>query len=321
MINNKCKISFIIPLYNAEKYITKCLDSIISANLNDDYEIIVVDDNSTDKGAEIVKKYCQKDNTIQYIFQQNQGSSVARNTGIERATGDYIWFVDSDDYLDSALLRNIKDDIIKNNYPDVFAIQLKLIENGNTRIECVQHKVKHNIILKGRDAVLNGYQPSSACATICRRTFLNKNKIRFYIGISHQDVEFTMRTIALAETTYFSDYKAYFYIKHHGSVSQPKTTEKQFFYTIGDLYVALSFQKFAKELEDYILADYILRWSNNMLVNLTLSLKQKKNALFTNEFTDRVLQEMRKYDAFPLHGPFLSWKISLLSKYLNICMA
>lgn len=87
------------------------------------------------------------------------------------------------------------------------------------------------------------------------------------------------------------------------------------------MYVALSFQKFAKELEDYILADYILRWSNNMLVNLALSLKQKKNALFTNEFTDRVLQEMRKYDAFPLRGPFLSWKISLLSKYLNICMA
>lgn len=168
MVNNKCKISFIIPLYNAEKYIAKCLDSIISANLNNNYEIIVVDDNSTDKGADIVKEYCQKDNTIQYIFQQNQGSSVARNTGMERATGDYIWFVDSDDYLDSSLLGNINDDIIKNNFPDVFAIQLKLIENNKTRIECVQHKVKHNIILKGRDAVLNGYQPSSACATICK---------------------------------------------------------------------------------------------------------------------------------------------------------
>ncbi|WP_278583130.1 glycosyltransferase [Prevotella nigrescens] len=319
IVCKNCIFSFIIPLYNAEEYIAKCIDSIILSDLKiGEYEIIIVDDGSEDKGTDIVFSYCKSYPFVQYIKQANQGSSVARNAGIEKATGDYIWFVDSDDYLDSALLGKIKNDIIENYFPDIFAIQLKLIDGKTTRIECSQQKVRHNVVLKGRDAILNGYQPSSACAIICKKDFIKKHQLRFYVGISHQDVEFSMRAVALAKNIYFSDYQAYIYIKHSGSVSKPKTVEKQYFYTIGDMYVALSHQKFIEILEDKELQNYILRWSNNILFNLVLSIKRSNNPLIDKNFKKKVITDMKNHGAFPLQGPFTSWKIWLLSKLLNL---
>lgn len=313
------KISFVIPVYNAELYLNKCIKSIYNSELPDkELEIIMIDDGSTDNSVEVAKQICQQYKNTILLEQENQGSSVARNAGIEKATGDYIWFIDSDDYLDSSLLGRIKNDIIENNFPDIFAIQLKLIDGKTTRIECSQQKIKHNVILKGRDAILNGYQPSSVCAIICKKDFIKKHQLRFYVGISHQDVEFSMRAVALAKNIYFSDYQAYIYIKHSGSVSKPKTVEKQYFYTIGDMYVALSHQKFIETLEDKELQDYILRWSNNILFNLVLSIKRSKNPLIDKNFRKKVLNDMRNHGVFPLQGPFTSWKIWGLSKLLNL---
>ena len=216
------------------------------------------------------------------------------------------------------MIGKVKYDIIKNNYPNIFAIQLKLIDGKTTRIECSQQKIKHNVILKGRDAILSGYQPSSACALICKRDFIKKHQLKFYVGISHQDVEFSMRAVALAKNIYFSDYQVYIYIKHSGSVSKPKTVEKQYFYTIGDMYVALSHQKFIETFEDKELQDYILRWSNNILFNLILSIKRSNNPLIDKNFRKKVLTDMKSHGIFPLQGPFTSWKIWLLSKLLNL---
>ena len=313
------KISFVIPVYNAELYLNKCIKSIYNSELPDtELEIIMIDDGSTDNSVEVAKQICQQYKNTMLLEQENQGSSVARNAGIEKATGDYIWFIDSDNYLDSSLLGRIKNDIIENNFPDIFAIQLKLIDGKKTCIECSQQKVKHNVILKGRNAILSGYQPSSACALICKRDFIKKHQLRFYVGISHQDVEFSMRAVALAKNIYFSDYQAYIYIKHSGSVSKPKTVEKQYFYTIGDMYVALSHQKFIETLEDKELQDYILRWSNNILFNLVLSIKCSNNPLIDKNFRKKVLTDMKSHGVFPLQGPFVSWKVLLFSKLLNI---
>ena len=127
-----------------------------------------------------------------------------------------------------------------------------------------------------------------------------------------------MRAVALAKNIYFSDYQAYIYIKHSGSVSKPKTVEKQYFYTIGDMYVALSHQKFIETLEDKELQDYILRWSNNILFNLVLSIKRSNNPLIDKNFRKKVLTDMKSHGVFPLQGPFTSWRIWILSTLLNL---
>ena len=99
------KLSIIVPVYNVEKYIIKCIDSLLLNNTND-YEIIVVNDGTKDRSIELVKnKFC--DSKIRIVEQENQGLSAARNTGVAEAMGDYIWFVDSDDTVDEDSRRGV----------------------------------------------------------------------------------------------------------------------------------------------------------------------------------------------------------------------
>ena len=102
------KISVIVPVFNTGKYIKKCLNSILSQK-NVDYEIIVVNDGSTDNSDEIIKDYVnQHQEKVKYYTKQNGGLSDARNYGITKASGDYLCFVDSDDYIDENLFANLE---------------------------------------------------------------------------------------------------------------------------------------------------------------------------------------------------------------------
>lgn len=108
------KVSVIIPVYNVEKYLKQCLDSVVNQTLQD-IEIICVNDGSTDNSLKILEEYAQKDNRIIIISQENQGQSVARNIALEKATGEYVGFVDSDDYIDSNFYEELYRHAKKNN--------------------------------------------------------------------------------------------------------------------------------------------------------------------------------------------------------------
>ena len=97
--NNNPKISVIIPVYNVEDYLEECLDSIINQTFKD-LEIICINDGSQDNSLNILEEYAEKDNRIKIITTKNQGLSAARNRGLENITGDYVYFIDSDDYLE-----------------------------------------------------------------------------------------------------------------------------------------------------------------------------------------------------------------------------
>ena len=105
------KISVIVPVYNTSKYICKCLDSLINQTIKNEIEIIIVNDGSTDNSEEIIKNYIEKQenkNLIKYYKKQNEGIAKTRNFGIEKATGEYILFVDSDDYIDNKLIEKLE---------------------------------------------------------------------------------------------------------------------------------------------------------------------------------------------------------------------
>lgn len=117
------KLSIIIPVYNVEKYINKCLDSVLGSTLKD-LEIIVINDGSTDSSLELIKKY--KDKRIVLIDKKNGGVASARNEGLKVATGDYITFLDSDDYVDENMYKDMLDKAIEGNY-DLVACDTKLV--------------------------------------------------------------------------------------------------------------------------------------------------------------------------------------------------
>ena len=102
-------LSFIIPIYNCEKYICECLDSCLEQNINaSDYEIICINDGSTDNSSKILEYYAQKHTNIFLINKSNGGVSIARNKGIEASKGDYIWFLDADDFIQENILADLK---------------------------------------------------------------------------------------------------------------------------------------------------------------------------------------------------------------------
>lgn len=123
-------ISIIVPIYNAEKYLDECLDSLVNQDVSmDEYEIICIDDGSTDQSGTILDRYAEQYENIKAIHKKNEGVSVARNLGIEMANGDYIWFVDSDDLITHNVLSGINN-VLQNKNPDILFVKPLSFNDG-----------------------------------------------------------------------------------------------------------------------------------------------------------------------------------------------
>ena len=143
---NNPKVSVIIPVYNAERYLKQCLDSIINQTLKE-IEIICVDDGSTDSSLEILKKYEKKDGRVQIIQQKNQFAGVARNNGLKIARGKYVFFIDSDDFCEISLLNSVFLVAEKNNV-DIVAFDHYLYDEKNKTNKRIYDVNYRNIIEK-----------------------------------------------------------------------------------------------------------------------------------------------------------------------------
>jgi len=131
------KVSFIVPIYNKERFLNRCLDSILNQT-DFDYEVIMVDDGSTDASPVICKKYINS--RFKYIYQNNAGVSAARNTGIDAATGEYLAFIDADDWIASNYISVIYS-YAKNTNADILCFGFKRNINDGIVIDAVEDKV------------------------------------------------------------------------------------------------------------------------------------------------------------------------------------
>lgn len=315
------KLSFIIPLYNAEAYIGKCLDSILDSDINrKEYEIIVIDDGSKDDGQSVVKQYAQKYDNIKLLVQENQGQSVARNYGIREAQGEYIWCIDSDDYTDSKF-SGFLNLLQPNPSLDIIAVQLtKVRENGEkVGLECEQPAVKHNVIMKGRDAVINGYNPSSVCALIVRKALMEKYDLHFYEGITHQDVELSYRLMAHADDVVFTDYAPYIYVLHPNSTSQSINPQKKIKYLSDEIIIMQSFTKLAEEFKssDSRLYEAIMRRVKNIHFGMVLNLHNVKKEYAPLGINAAVIENLKDAGLYPIRTNFGSWKKNVFKILLN----
>lgn len=316
------KLSFIIPLYNAEAFIGKCLDSILQSNIEKtEYEVIVIDDGSSDNGLSVAKDYECKNVNIRVLTQSNQGQSVARNYGIREAKGDYIWCIDSDDYTDSKFL-GVLNLINKQPTLDIVAVQLKKVhESGEyVSIECQQPSVRHNTIMKGRDAVISGYNPSSVCALIVRKALIEKYNLYFYEGITHQDVELSYRLMSHASDVIFTDFVPYIYVLHTNSTSQSLTPKKKIKYVSDEIIIIQSFMKLSKEFteSDKEMSYVIENRAKNILFGMVVQLHSMKKLWAPLGINDVILTRLKETGFYPLTISFDSWKKNLYKYILNI---
>ena len=323
MEDYKYKLSIIIPMYNAEKYIGICLDSILDSNLlKEEYEIVIVNDGSQDKSPEIAQDYALRYSNVIYLTQENQGQSTARNYGIKTCQGEYIWCVDADDKVISEQLPKIIEALDEYKNLDILAIQLQNVteEGQYLDVECSQPTLEHNKLLSGVEAVLSGYNPSSICALITKKQLFIDNNIFFVKGITHQDVELTYRLMPCAMKVVFSDIIPYLYIYHPNSTSKSMVPEKKIKYIKDDIYIINSFRRLALSFKDINpqLYSVIFNRSQNVLFGLVYSLYKNKKEWGKLGINSVIIEELKKNQLYPIKGEFDSIKKNIFARmFLN----
>lgn len=211
-------LSIIIPVYNVEKYIEKCLLSCVEQDISHaDYEIIVINDGTPDNSLSIVKHIAKKYSNIVVINQVNQGLSSARNKGMKYAEGEYIWFVDSDDYIEENCLGRIasylKDDL------DILQLQYRYVYEDNTPAKDIK-TCKIEGVKTGVEITMQGGLPDPAQFSIFRSEFLKEYNLEFLEGIYHEDSEFKPRATYLASKIASDHFVSYNYLQRlSGSIT------------------------------------------------------------------------------------------------------
>lgn len=218
-------LSVVVTVYNTAAYLKKCLESI-SAQTFLGREIIIVNDGSTDNSEEICKKYCLSDPTARLISQPNGGASAARNTGLQAATGDYIHFVDSDDFLPHNAVYEELTKCVEEHRPDiVFSLYNGYREGVEKPIEeqplyCSPAFFEGDVLM---EVLEKEYEMTLTCPVnkLFKRTFLIENDLFFTVGLDHEEDEWLPRVIANAKTACF--YNQYIYsvlVRRPGALSQ-----------------------------------------------------------------------------------------------------
>lgn len=220
-------ISIIVPVYKVEMYLCKCIHSILNQTY-ENFELILIDDGSPDSCPEICDEYAKKDQRILVIHQENSGLSVARNMGLKRAKGEYILFVDSDDYIELDACENLIDLAEKYNV-DIVTGRAQRIEKNN--ITVMKNYNTNNRIFSGSDYLKKQFQSKlyhvAACFNLYNRKFLIQNDLYFIAGIYHEDDEWTPRVFLKATRVISSECYFYNYFIRNGSITQMKHNEKR----------------------------------------------------------------------------------------------
>ena len=219
------EISIIVPVYNCEKYIEKCINSILNQTFKD-LELILIDDGSSDKSGEICEEFKQKDSRVKVIHEKNSGVSIARNVGINIAKGKFIGFVDSDDYLSSDMYEFLYENL-KNSSADISVCGimncfLKRLPNGDIKEEqTLQSSMCKKGILSGEQAFAEALKSRIFSVNPVNKLFPAKflKNERFPANKTSEDAFLIPKILAKANRVVYDTTPKYFYVRHLGSIT------------------------------------------------------------------------------------------------------
>lgn len=289
------KFSIIVPVYNVENYIKKCLDSIFDQTYKD-YEVIVVNDGTKDNSMNIVNNY-----KVKIVTQKNQGLSAARNHGVEKAKGEYLIFLDSDDYWDKDLLLNLSESITNN--PDVVRFQIKEVyENSDKEIEYKEQEFEGLDGVSAFNKIVKYHYVENAWCYAIKRSYYLKEKFSFKKGTIHEDYGLIPLVIIKAQSVNSISYVGYNYLQRQGSIMSTKNYEKTL-KKVSDMYEHYHYlinEINKTNLDSKIFKSYV---ANSMILK-TLELepkeykeyqkKLKADKIFNNILSDTIPRKIKK---------------------------
>lgn len=221
-------LSIIIPVYNVEKYIKRCLDSILCQE-TENYEVILVDDGSTDSSGIICDSYAKCRKNVVCIHKTNGGLSDARNEGLKHCKGKYVWFVDSDDYITEDALESLEKVLCKYSSDVVVCMSKTIDDYGKIQDEC-HYEIPSGLYSSHEYMEMLRKYPKSVllCAQfhVVKKTFVDKHCFSFRKNILHEDELWTPQLLMNAEQIYYSNLNIYFHYMREGSIMHSSNMEK-----------------------------------------------------------------------------------------------
>lgn len=232
-MNEFPRISVIVPVYNAEKYLTQCVESILRQDFTD-FELLLVDDGSKDKSGLICDEYAQKDQRVKVFHKENGGVSSARNLGIDKARGEFIVFVDSDDYVDTnylTILTNVKADLVVTGYKEFGSGINKELSNSKSHIDTV---LTGSLIANCLSSILDDTTMRSPWDKLFKRSIITENTIYFDPLISYaEDAVFVHTYLLYCQTIALKGGTPYHYrIESNNSLLKYGMQSSKYLYTL-----------------------------------------------------------------------------------------
>jgi glycosyltransferase involved in cell wall biosynthesis len=273
------KLSIIIPAYNVSRYLDKCLETCFNQDLpENDYEVIVVNDGSDDNTLEIAMHWKDLHGNMRVITQENQGLSMARNNGLKEAKGEYIMFLDSDDWIAENCLRSITDRCLSDRLDMLRFCAARMINDR----QCRMYSYKgYDTIIPGRDLLKTKFFVCVPFA-VYRKEFLSSHALSFYPGIYHEDNEFSPRAYYHAERVGSIDDIIYCLRQTPGSITHTVNPKK-----VKDLYtVAQKLKTFAEEIAQPEYKATIYRQAADCINSCFRELNRMDNETLTPLFSD-----------------------------------
>ena len=231
---NKPSISIIVPVYNVEPYVEDCIRSVMRQTYDGPIECTVVDDCGTDNSMAVVERIIAEYTgpiTFKVLHHEfNRGLSAARNTGIDSATGDYLFFLDSDDEITDDCIDKMMKPLLSESYDFVIGDMIKVDSNYREMFTTAKLRLSDNTILRN-EYITKGHSEImwsvAAWNKLYSSDFIHRYQIRFYEGLIHEDVLWTFQIVCLAQSLYAVNSVTYFYKRRDASIMNSSSLEKR----------------------------------------------------------------------------------------------
>lgn len=280
------KVSIIVPVYNVQNYLEKCLDSILEQTYND-LEIILVDDGSTDKSGFICDSYEKKDKRVKVIHKKNGGLSAARNAGLEIASGDYLLFIDSDDWIENDYVNYLLHLIIQYKTDISICEIINITENGRI----INNPLNDNceVLLDEKRSLLELLKTRLFSTSVCGKMFCRKlfSNRRFPVGKIYEDIPVVYDIFLEGHKVAFGAKGLYYYLLRQNSITKSKFSTKRL--------DAISFITEAMDKVDLIYPEFKnLTDLRRFLAFFTL-MESFSNDELSQKYVSLVRKEIKKY--------------------------
>jgi glycosyltransferase involved in cell wall biosynthesis len=306
------KISIVIVAYNVEKYIEKCVLSCVAQNLEKHkFEIVIVNDGSTDGTQDILERLQIEYKSLVVIHQTNQGVGEARNIGLQVCTGDYVWFVDGDDYIETNCLASIYNQIAEDDL-DALVVDYKAVDHDEVVLNTKFHPKLNSHIQSGSAYYKEYYVDSYFWLFVFKKKLFVNNNLRFLKRFKMQDSELLPKVLQVTQRLGYKNSFCYYYVQHPKSSTNSQSGSERYFYFESIIAVRESFRSYLKDIRaiDEDLSKGLqkkLETIDKVVFNHLLYFKYESNGL------NKILHLLKSNDLYPI-----SYQPKGLKKILKI---